>query len=317
MIDQTPYVSAGEMPWKLIKQAEKAIDCGRIRPLYLQLKPTNRCNANCSWCSTKIAGRDAEMPFAEVHEVLRRFHQIGTKAVSISGGGEPTVHPHFEDIVYTTLGELDMQVAVTSNGLRPKSLISVKECLSWVRISVIDTFGNYPTERIGELCRALDPVDCGISFVVSPGCNFVTAKRLAMMVNEIPNLTHIRFVSDLNDPRAASQTMSDLKKTMADAELLQNGIYQYRLKAMPGPQDCWVSLLKPQVYPDGYIYPCCGIQYMADSIDEFEKFRMCHWRDFWWDVKPFDGRACTKCYYGNYCEVLGHLRQDIKHGAFV
>ena len=92
LIQQNNFTAANTMAPKLI-QCPQAIVDGKIRPYHIQLVPTNRCNANCSWCSFSKADRRLEMDIDEALEIIDYFAHLGTKAITITGGGEPTLHP--------------------------------------------------------------------------------------------------------------------------------------------------------------------------------------------------------------------------------
>ena len=65
-----------------------------------------------------------------------------------------------------------------------------------------------------------------------------------------------------------------------------------------GVKDCFISKLKPIIHADGYLYPCCGIQYASGDPQEQRhfppSFRMGHWRDFH-KIGVFDGPGGKKC----------------------
>ena len=73
----------------------------------------------------------------------------GLRSVILIGGGEPTIYPGFADFV-RFLKELELQVAVVSNGSRGDRLLEVADVLDerdWVRLS-LDSGSN-------ELFRAM------------------------------------------------------------------------------------------------------------------------------------------------------------------
>ncbi|MBQ8693524.1 MAG: radical SAM protein, partial [Synergistaceae bacterium] len=93
----TPYSNL-----KIFAHAEalKSIGDGkRIAPVYIRLKPTNYCNHNCYYCSyadSELGLRDAvkkqdQIPREKMLEIIDDMADMGVKAVTFSGGGEPLV----------------------------------------------------------------------------------------------------------------------------------------------------------------------------------------------------------------------------------
>jgi MoaA/NifB/PqqE/SkfB family radical SAM enzyme len=125
-------------------------------PLYVRIKPTNRCSHACHWCvysdgTTRpkdrleehlqshmhetMAERD-QMPFKKAVELILDLAKMGVKAVTFSGGGEPLIYPGIEYIIsHATARGLD--VSIITNG---QSLVGAKayalRAARWVRVSM-------------------------------------------------------------------------------------------------------------------------------------------------------------------------------------
>ncbi len=145
---------------KIVQYPEKlqAFRENRITPpLYLRVKPTNRCNHACRFCTfsdgTKRpsdhgqedhlqGGMHGEMnerdviPTEKMIEILDDFKAMGVKAVTYSGGGEPLIHPGICRIMERTLENGIALSAITNgqslNGERAEILRQGK----WVRVSI-------------------------------------------------------------------------------------------------------------------------------------------------------------------------------------
>ena len=310
------YTAANVMPWKLLRNDGYVMN-GVILPVHLQLVPTNRCNQRCPWCSCSRVDRTLEMPIGEIKTVLSRFASMGTRAVTITGGGEPTLHPHIEDAICHARKH-SIEVGIATNGIlwgrSGADLARMNEALTWVRMSVTDVFGPAPEERIVNLCRNLPDVDIGISFTVVKGVNVKTAIDVCRIADETGNLTHVRFVQDVFelDNESMCQVVDECQGITSKA------IFQFREIFKPGAKRCLVSKLRPFVDVTGLVYPCCGVQ-EADPDDERrlpERFIMGHWMDF--DrMKPFDGSLCRKCYYDRYNRVLENMVEPLRHERFL
>ena len=125
-------------------------------PLFVQWMPTNLCNQACEFCSyghwkpgtqgppasawknNKLFDEKQFMPQAKMQETVASLHALGCKAVEITGGGEPTTYPWFDEMV-ESIGKTGMEVALVSNGVlltpdRVKRLADVP--FTWARISI-------------------------------------------------------------------------------------------------------------------------------------------------------------------------------------
>lgn len=114
-------------------------------PLHVRLKPTNICNHDCWYCAyrrnTIQLGKDMVMreliPEAKMMELVDDFIDMGVKAVTFSGGGDPLCYPY---LVRTAqrLADADIKIATLTNGAlltgEIAELFAVKG--SWIRVSV-------------------------------------------------------------------------------------------------------------------------------------------------------------------------------------
>ena len=104
-----------------------------LPPISVEMHLTDNCNLCCPWCTDRdLHGNGATLPLEKTYDLLRYFGRAGT-GVTLEGGGEPTVHPRFHDIVsYGYENNVDM--GLISNGTVDISQSINK--LKWVRISL-------------------------------------------------------------------------------------------------------------------------------------------------------------------------------------
>lgn len=111
----------------------------RSRPLVLYIEATNTCNLKCPMCpiTMEIEGytRDPEFFDLSMLETMKPFLQTA-HTCSLSGGGEPLLHPDFLEIV-RVVRESGTQVFFNTNGIPLTAEISRKlikldvECISF------------------------------------------------------------------------------------------------------------------------------------------------------------------------------------------
>lgn len=128
-------------PEKLASMRDHTI----LPPIYVRVKPINRCNHHCYWCvyhEPAKAGMHEDMdakdilPTAKWHETLNCFKLMGVKAVTYSGGGEPLMHKDCVPLMARTL-ELGIDLSIITNGhfLNGEKAQQLKHA-KWVRVSI-------------------------------------------------------------------------------------------------------------------------------------------------------------------------------------
>lgn len=158
-------------------------------PIYIRIKPINQCNHNCFYCvyDHDVSGvhgdtnRLDSLPREKMLEILSNLKEMGVKAVTYSGGGEPLIYPYIEEVLQKTR-EYGIDLSIITNGqqLTGKKAELLKDA-KWVRVSTdscdAQTFSqirNRPenwfytlAKNIQEFAKIKNP-NCvfGINFVV-------------------------------------------------------------------------------------------------------------------------------------------------------
>lgn len=162
----------------------------RIAPIYVRIKPTNRCNQNCYYCHYKnpYLELDQYHPGDEIKrekmlEIIRDFKDIGVKAVTFSGGGEPLLYPFIEEVMEAVLNAgIDLSI-ITNGSLLTDRKAELLSKAKWVRISQESGCNKTYSEirgvhesAFGKLCENIESfakiksADCelGVNFVIGP-----------------------------------------------------------------------------------------------------------------------------------------------------
>ncbi len=125
---------------EIIKNLEEGKHC---QPVYIRIKPTNRCNHNCYYCHYKNSYLDLddfdpteEIPTNKMLEIVDDMAEMGVKAVTFSGGGEPLLYSGIEETMESVLEKgIDLSIITNGsllNGRKAELLAQAK----WVRISL-------------------------------------------------------------------------------------------------------------------------------------------------------------------------------------
>jgi len=160
-------------------------------PICIRIKPTNKCNHRCYYCSyhpeakinlSENINLNDEIPREKMLEILDDLKEMGVKAVTYSGGGEPLIYPYITEILKKTI-ENGIDLSMITNGQCLKGInAKLLSKAKWVRISLDacrpETFSINRNvsqklffelvENIKEFAKKKDSqCELGINFVVS------------------------------------------------------------------------------------------------------------------------------------------------------
>lgn len=323
---RTSYTSAsGEFPVKVFlheKLVRSIVQNGFIMPIHVQINPTNKCNMDCDWCSCSERDRDLCLSYEEIMEMMVVCMSFGCEGVTITGGGEPLLHPDIERIV-SELNVARIAMGLVTNGWTVNKLQDSEwDKITWARVSLGDGRKKEieSSKYWDRLARVSDrKVDLSFSYVLTSEPDYDLIGQMIRFANA-HDITHVRLVTDILQ-RGSVKTLFDVKEWLRgkgiDDRLV---IYQDRTVWTKGQKNCYISLLKPVIGADGKVYPCCGAQY-RDMIPA-RNYSGCMGglkdiREIVGDQRMFDGSRCEVCYYSNYNSLLGKMLLDIDHKEFV
>lgn len=324
----TSYSSASTLPVKILRDwtllEAIASNPSRILPRHIQICPTNRCDLACSWCSCRDRRHGDTLEPEQLYDLIAALPTLGTVGCTITGGGEPTIYRKFNagrvetlNDVIARLGSNYIAVGLVTNGLSVHRLEPwTLEQLTWVRISFADT-RDWDDTFEGKLDYIRQAsIDLAFSYVLTSDPDQAKLRRVADYA-KANRFTHVRVVTDILNPDSAA-----IAKARAWLAGYEGIIFQDRTQYTRGSKRCLISLLKPVIAPDGYIYPCCGVQYAlsGDAKTFPERMRMGKCDDLASIIASqagFDGSVCDRCYYGQYNDLLNALTCRIDHEEFV
>ena len=113
---------------------------GSTTPITWELDPTNNCNHDCIGCFAKGAGGRSNNEFLRLEEAkdyVDQIHSLGSKAVNLTGGGDPMMNRATPEIV-SYIKSKGMDVGMVTNGslFNDKNSEIILENCTWVRISL-------------------------------------------------------------------------------------------------------------------------------------------------------------------------------------
>ena len=106
-----------------------------VFPVTVEMDPVDYCNHRCGWCVDPRHGTNA-LPLETARLLLEELHVLGVKGVVFKGGGEPTLHEAFGELLDLASGH-GFEVGVVTNGSRLEvagGMIAGKA--SYLRVSI-------------------------------------------------------------------------------------------------------------------------------------------------------------------------------------
>jgi len=95
-------------------------------PEFLDIKLTNKCLGNCPYCYQNSLPEEEH--YTNIVDKLRNYFSsmsLNQRPFQIAyGGGEPTLHPEFLDVLKITKEEFDIVPNYTTNGMWTKDLLN-------------------------------------------------------------------------------------------------------------------------------------------------------------------------------------------------
>jgi MoaA/NifB/PqqE/SkfB family radical SAM enzyme len=133
-------------PFKIFHHQKKLssfLDGKIISPVYVRVKPTNKCNHSCYYCAydsenptVQELGRKDEIPQSKLMQILDDFKEMGVKAVTYSGGGEPLMHPNILDVLRKTI-DYGIDLSIITNGQKlNEEKAELLKYAKWIRVSM-------------------------------------------------------------------------------------------------------------------------------------------------------------------------------------
>lgn len=140
-------------------------------PIHIRIKPTNVCNHNCSYCAYRAEdlqlGKDMVIkdyiPLQKMMEIIDDVEEMGVKAITFSGGGEPFLYPYLLDAV-KRLSETPVKFAALTNGSRLTGEVAeiFAQHGTWLRISIDgwddESYSKYRGVPHGEFTKVMDNI---------------------------------------------------------------------------------------------------------------------------------------------------------------
>lgn len=160
-----------------------------MAPIHVRIKPTNVCNHRCWYCAytaealqlgKNMVAKDS-IPREKMLEIVEDLAEMGVRAVTFSGGGEPFCYPHLTAALRKLI-EHRIEFASLTNGslITGEAIELFSRHGTWVRISMDGwddaSYMKYRKVKNGEFTKILSNIKAfkalrgrclmGVSFIL-------------------------------------------------------------------------------------------------------------------------------------------------------
>lgn len=312
-----------------------------LAPVNVEIDLSNRCSHGCSWChfaythtkgplagkrdkpSGAVLGGDL-MSIELAYDILRQLKAEGVKSVTWTGGGEPTLHPHFTDIIEfaATLG-LDQGLYTHGGHITPALADALREHLTFVYVSLdecspeafkrskgVARFGNV-LSGINNLVTAKGDATVGVGFLLHEG-NYSDIDAMVGLGREL-GVDYVQFRPIIDYDQAAPGQLKADTAWISEA-VYRLGFYEddpfviadawrfnmYQGWTGHGYPTCNWAAMQTVITPNGKVWRCLNKREHPDALlgDLSTESFMNVWR-----------RAGGPCAVNGGCRVMcrGHI----------
>lgn len=293
------------------------------------ISPEGHCNLSCAYCSVSKRKVNERIDLDVIKNYVLTLKKYGLQAVILTGGGEPTLYPKFNELVRWLIGQ-NLSVALITNGTNiDKVAQDLWDYFSWVRIS-LNFFPNYKnTIKFPGIKGVL-----GASMVYV-GQSIEELKDLAAFIPK-DKVKYIRVLP--NCLHEQEKLIEEHKKIYEVLNQLDDKRFfqQFKIHGVPRSSICHQAYFRPYLSEvnGGTVFPCDSLVLNEAQAHFNTKYAICAATD----VEKFLNREikmqfnplqdCDGCVFaGNInlledwiCKGVNHFdeyREKITHEEFV
>jgi MoaA/NifB/PqqE/SkfB family radical SAM enzyme len=312
-----------------------------VAPVNVEIDLSNRCSHGCSWChfaythtrgplagkrdkpEDAIAGGDL-MDLDLAHEILMHLSASGVKSVTWTGGGEPTLHPYFDEIIETaTHWGLEQGLYTHGGHISAERAALLKQTLTFVYVSLdecdevkfktskgVDRYWKV-LEGIDNLVAAKGGATIGIGFLLHVGnvddVDEMVALGLRHGVDYVqfrPIIAYDQVAPNqlVEDTQWVNRAINNLRRYAGD-KFVQSDAWRfemYRDWRGHGYPTCHWSALQTVITPNGKVWRCTNKREHPEAL--LGDLTITNFADIW-------ARVGGSCAVDDKCRVMcrGHI----------
>lgn len=335
-------------------------------PVSMQLIISDYCNHDCHWCAYRasnglsveqFAGIDKKgqpthnpmrmIPALKVDEIMADAKALGIRAITWTGGGEPTAHPDHLALFRRALDHYGFECSLNTNGdVFKLGWSDVLPRFTYVRMSIDGGsperyakdrdvgLGTYDRvlRNLAALCEAVakQKTACvvGAGYVVTPD-NWIDLPAGVQRIRDA-GAKYVRLASMQSTEGAEAYTpeqFRDARAMIAEVRALSTATFQVvdlfdsALGRRMDDPFCGFQQLVLYVGGNQKVYRCCYTGYtQLGEIGDLSQQSLADW--FYSDARGFaidnfDARDCTVCPLADKNETILYMIRRPTHVNFL
>lgn len=326
-------------------------------PIHIRIKPTNVCNHNCWYCAYKVdnlqLGQDMVekdfIPEQKMMEIINDCKDMGVKAITFSGGGEPFTYRYFSQTIKKLI-EKNISFASLTNGSRLNGEIAELFALNatWLRVSIDgyddESYAKARDVKVGEFSKLIQNMkdfiaikdrtcNLGVSFIID-NTNYTKIYEFSKLMKEV-GVDSIKLSGCVVENKGeknneyhkpfydeAKELSQKAKDELEDENFEVFDSYHYLENKFDKDYTwCPYSQILPVIGADLNIYPCQDKAYNLDN-GLVGTIKDKSFKEFWFNDKNKFFKINPSIDCQNHCVansknqmILDYL--DIEHLGFV
>ena len=301
----------------------------QFAPICVEVRPTNQCNKNCSWCFTKINRDSSRLDEDFFFEVIDTLYGFGTQCFHLSGGGEPSVYEGLYQLEALKNKNPKIIFGMISNGVNYSDDIVelVINTIDWIRFSLTSETQNgcnnngldnqFSTIKKVKLAQNGKFINVGASYVFE----ILNEQTLSEIDNigRICNELELAYLQIKQPFLSTNDPINSFLNTF-----LQNLSHRppiHRFHPLESPNwfsHCYYGLLSTVIGADGNIYPCCFSQEVKRNFGSATSYMNKKMIDskYWGKLKAIDVSSCKYCRHVHFNKIIEFLVNQDESKAF-
>jgi radical SAM protein with 4Fe4S-binding SPASM domain len=312
-------------------------------PVTAEIYLTNKCNHACIWCVSEDYRwmTNDKMPIERFTTLLEELSQRDVRAISLSGGGEPLLHPKFDGILdIMARYKHKFKYGLVTNGVfLNRHIEKINDLFQWVRISldaanseqhyVVHKGRQDDFERIIDNISQLHSPYVGVGYLV---CEDNCKDIYDFIIGTLPrNVDYIQIRPaywthqlSLNDANNFVKEVEEAKRDKRSNLLVYINMHRFDTLKNQSKEflKCHSTPLIAIVGPEGNLYLCCQRQGEKDAlignIMQSNFWSVWDSEAHWQAIDSIDVKQCPSCRNAPYNKIIEQaFEKDGMHKEFL
>ena len=293
---------------------------------------TERCNLHCSHCIRKVKTRgNCDLSHDNLNQLLKRVDELFKQHTYVITGGEPTLHPHFYEVIKQTI-KSEGSAAITTNGTNADAFVPLRASAQNINVQV-SLDGDREVHDSIRGVGTFDLAVCTIKDLLASGFHVTVASVVSKVnVNSFSSLSEVLSQLHISswslsmeqaftaDARSRALTTSEWNSFVDEMIKIANVPIKIRkqfdfdlfekMEIKLGKEhisryaisNCGVGRTKAYIYPDGTVLPCTCLPELTIGNIFTDDTTLLRTRFEGIRCEPSENSVCHTCRWNYFCK---------------